>query len=280
MKRLLNVVKNRIQNFKENLKKDCIDIYTAQASFFLILSVFPFILLFFNILGTTSFTEESFVSVVNRYVPSFVCPLLTEIINELYAHSFGTVISISAIVAIWSASKGVLAVMRGLYKIYNINQEPKYIILRFISMGYTVLMLISLFITIILLVFGNHLFHLALSLIPALESLSYLSVILRYITTFIFLSIFFAIIFRIANLKYTTFKKIIPGALLSALGWIAFSFGFSVYIDNFSNMSYMYGSMTAIIILMLWFYFCIYILFIGAEINKSLHPEISVPDKN
>ena len=71
----------------------------------------------------------------------------------------------------------------------------------------------------------------------------------------------------------TTIKKAIPGALFSALGWLVFSYAFSIYIDNFSNMTYMYGSLTAVVIMMFWIYFCIYIFFIGAEINKKMYPE-------
>ena len=80
-------------------------------------------------------------------------------------------------------------------------------------------------------------------------------------------------IYKFANIRLTTLAKSIPGAMFSALGWLVFSYVFSLYIDNFANMTYMYGSLTAFIILMLWVYFCIYIFFIGAEINKKIYPE-------
>ena len=62
----------------------------------------------------------------------------------------------------------------------------------------------------------------------------------------------------------------LPGALFAAICWLLFSFGFSLYFSNFSNYSYMYGSLAAVVLLMLWLYFCICILFIGAEINTLL----------
>lgn len=271
--RIYNFILN-IYDFFKKLSNDRVGIYTAQASFFIMLSMFPFVLLFLNIVSLTPIDPHTIINAVNNYAPDVMRPLLVQIINELYTHVSGTALSISAIVAIWSASKGVLSVMFGLYEIYKIHRNRNYFISRFISMGYTVLFLISLFITMVLLVFGNRLFHLAISLIPALKDITIITIILRYLLTFTILSAFFAIIFRIANIKHTTFKKVIPGALLSSLGWIVFSYVFSVYVDNFSDMSYMYGSLTAVIILMMWIYFCIYIIFIGAEINKLKYPEI------
>lgn len=272
--RFFKLVKN-IYDFFMKLSKDKVGIYTAQASFFIILSIFPFVLLFLNIVAHTPAEQSSLIYVVNEYIPEIIRPLLVQIIEELFTHVSSTALSISAIVAIWTASKGVLSVMFGLYEIYKINRDRNYFISRFISMAYTVVFLVSLFMTMVLLVFGNKIFHLAMSLIPALEEISILTIILRYLVSFIVLAIFFILIFRISNIKHTTIRKVTPGAFLSALGWIIFSYAFSIYVDNFSDMSYMYGSLTAVIIMMLWLYFCIYILFIGAEINKLLHPEIA-----
>lgn len=263
----------KIYDFCVRMAKDRVGIYTAQASFFIILSIFPFLLLFLNILGMTSITSKSIISLLNTYAPDTIKPLLIQIIEELYTHVSGTAISIAAIVAIWSASKGVLSVMFGLYEISKIHQNRNYFISRFISMMYTVLFVFSIIITMVLLVFGNSIFNLLISLLPFLKEISVLTLILRYLVSFLILTIFFVIIYKIANFKLTTIRKTLPGAMFSSLGWLVFSYVFSIYIDNFSNMSYMYGSLTAFIILMLWIYFCIYILFIGAEINKKLYPE-------
>lgn len=263
----------KLYDFCVRMAKDRVGIYTAQASFFIILSIFPFFLLFLNIIGMTSITSQSIINLLNTYAPDTIKPLLIQIIEELYTHVSGTAISIAAIVAIWSASKGVLSVMFGLYEISKIHQNRNYFISRFISMMYTILLVFSIIITMVLLVFGNSIFNFLISLLPFLKEISVLTLILRYLVSFLILSIFFIIIYKIANFKLTTIRKTLPGAMFSSLGWLVFSYVFSIYIDNFSNMSYMYGSLTAFIILMLWIYFCIYILFIGAEINKKLYPE-------
>lgn len=270
--KIFGLFKN-IYGFCVKLAKDRVGIYTAQASFFIILSIFPFILLFLNVLGSTTYNPQNIISFINNYSPNAIKPLLVQIIQELYTHASGTMISVSAVIAIWSASKGVLSVMFGLYEISKIHQERNYFISRFISMIYTVIFIISLIITMILLVFGNRIIKHLIAALPWLADIKILTLIFRYLITFIILTFFFTIIYRIANMKLTSFKKVIPGSLFSSLGWIIFSYVFSIYVDNFSNMSYMYGSLTAVIVFMIWIYFCIYILLIGAEINKLLYPE-------
>ena len=276
--KFINIIKP-IYNFFAKMSEDKVGIYTAQASFFIILSIFPFVLLLLNLIGLTTIDKPFIINSINAYAPDSVKPLLIQMINELYTHVSGTIISIAAVGAIWSASKGFLSVMFGIYNIYKVHQNRNYFVARFISMLYTVIFLIAMIITMILLVFGNRLFKLGISLIPALKDISILTLVMRYLIVFLVLTMFFLIVFRVANLKHTTFFKVLPGAVFSSLGWIIFSYVFSIYVDNFSNMTYMYGSLTAVIILMLWTYFCIYILFIGAEINKFFHPDIA-PDSN
>lgn len=273
-KKLLDFIKT-IYGFFTKLSEDRVGIYTAQASYFIILSLFPFALLLLNIIGITTIDKEFIINIINASIPGSIQPLLIQIINELYTHVSGTIISITAVVAIWSASKGFLSVMFGIYNIYKVHQKRNYFISRFVSMIYTVIFLVAMILAMVLLVFGNKIFKLAISLIPALSNISILTLIIRYLMAFFVLTLFFIIVFRMANFKTTTFSKVLPGATFSSLGWMIFSYAFSIYVDNFSNMTYMYGSLTAVIILMLWIYFCIYIFFIGAEINKFYHPEIA-----
>lgn len=275
MKKIENKFINTIMDFVNAISKDKVGVYSAQASFFIMLSIFPFAMLILNMIGLTPITEDYIVNFANSYLPDSVKPLIIQIINEMYSNVSGTVISITAIVAIWSASKGVLSVMFGIYNIYNVHSSRNYFISRFISMIYTVFFVIAMVVTLVLLVFGNKLFKLAISIVPPLINVSVLYTITSYSAVFIILTLFFLIIFKVANLKLAKFRKILPGAVFSSLGWILFSFAFSIYVDNFSNMTYMYGSLTSVIIMMFWIYFCIYILFIGAEINVYFYPEIS-----
>ncbi len=279
MKRLENIWLFRklyppVSKLIGTMGKDRVGVYTAQASFFIILSIFPFALLVLNLLAHTAFDESYVIYLINTYIPHSMNPILIQIVNELYANVSGTLVSITAIVTVWTASKGVLSVMYGIYEIFNLHRGRNYFISRFVSMFYTVLFMLITAISLTLLVFGNRLLKLFISYIPWLGDMSLILNIIRFSFSFLMLTFLFTLIYRFTNFKRSTIHTTLPGAVLCSLGWVVFSFAFSIYVDNFSNMSYIYGSFTGLIVFMLWIYFCIYIFFIGAEINKYFYPEI------
>ena len=109
----------QVYDFFWTMADDRVGVYAAQASFFIILSLFPFALLLLNIITITPFDQTYVINGIESYAPEYIQPLLKQIIYELYYHSSGTIISITAIGAIWSSSKGFLSIMFG---IYNINK--------------------------------------------------------------------------------------------------------------------------------------------------------------
>lgn len=103
--------------------------------------------------------------------------------------------------------------------------------------------------------------------IPTLTNISVLIVCIRTALSIVVLILFFALIYKALPDKKLSFRRQIPGAIFATAGWLIFSYLFNIYINNFSNYSYIYGSLTAIILFMLWMYFCMIILLAGAELN-------------
>lgn len=270
----------RIDPFLENLKEDKIDVHTGQTSFFMVLSVFPFLLLMLNIVSIIPSGRDVFIKIINTVSNNSIKDLLHDLINYLSHYASGFTISISAIIALWSASKGVHTLMQGLSNINNLHKNRHFIVSRLLSMVYTLAFIILVLITMCVLIFGNKSAKYIIGQSPHLDGASYLSMTFRYLAMFVFFLLFFLAVYRLSNRKYASFKKIFWGALFSAAGWILFSLGFNIYIDYFFNTSYMYGSLASFVVLMLWTYACIYIFFIGHEINKLLHPEIVAPDED
>ena len=214
--KLFNFIK-KAYDFIDTIGQDKVGIYTAQASFFIILSIFPFILLFFNLIGHASINQNTIIYLIHSYAPDSLKPLFVQAVSEIYEHVSSAAVSITAIAAIWSASKGVLSVMFGLYEIAKIHQKRNYFISRFVSMLYTIIFTVALASTMVLLVFGNKLFNLAMSLAPWLRQISIVTLMLRYLLVFLLLVLFFSLIYRLANFKLATFGKVFPGAFFICL---------------------------------------------------------------
>lgn len=278
MKRVKKFYDEKINGFFEIVKEDKIGIHTGQSSFFITLSIFPFILLLLNIVSTIPSGKHVFLAIIATVTNENIKNLLNDVVYNLSQYATGITISISAIIGLWSASKGVHALMIGLGAINNLHKNRNYFVSRIVSMLYTVTFVLIIVGSMGILVFGNRIVKVLVEQLPNLAGRSYLSMTFRYLIMFVFFFIFLLLVYRFSNRKYTTFRKVIWGSLFCTAGWIVFTLGFNYYIDYFFNTSYLYGSLTSFIILMLWIYFCIYIFFLGHEINKFLHPEIKAHD--
>ena len=196
--------------------------------------------------------------------------MLKSIIVEAGETGSGALISITTIAALWACSKGVLGIIYGLNSIYKTTEKRGYVRLRVVAVFYTIAFIVALVVALTLMVFGNRILDAVLMNIPMLSSLAEVVRIVRWLVSLGFLVLFFMFIYTVIPERKTKLKNELPGALISAAGWIGFSALYSYYIDNFGSHSNVYGSLTAIVLFMLWLYFCMIILFFGAEVNDML----------
>lgn len=267
MKSFIYKVYKIIRGFTKRLEEDHVNAYAAQSSFFIIISAFPLAMLIFNLIKYTPVTKEFLLKAASNVLPNTLEPIAQSLITEMYENTNGTLLSISAILTAWSASKGVMAIIRGLNNIFKIDEKRGYFKLRFVSSIYTVLFVVGIVLSLVMVVFGNSLLKLCKSHIPLLYDVAEWIIGMRVLYVPVILMILFVGLYKLINNKKYSPASHIPGALFSAVGWMGFSYFYSLYIDNFAGKSYAYGSLTTIVLLMLWIYICMYILFIGAEIN-------------
>lgn len=255
------------KNFSRQLTLDHVSAYAAQSSFFMIMAIFPLLMLLLTLIRYTPVTEQDLINTALAIMPNTLDPLIEQIINEMYSNSTFAIISLTAITSLWSASKAILAIIRGLNSVFGIDEKRNYIHLRLIASFYTVVLLILIVLALGFMVFGNSVLRLFSKNMPLLYELAEFIISLREIYIPIIFTVAFVNVYRIVPNKQYTFFDYLPGALFSSLGWIIFSYVYSLYIDNFASSTYIYGSLTTVVFLMLWIYICMYILFMGAEIN-------------
>ena len=267
MKELIRMI-NRIG---ERLKEDNITVYGAQASFFLIVSLIPFAIAFAALLQFILPGDQAeTLSTVVEFVPDALTSVVTSGVNELFTTSATPIVSVSVVVALWSASKAVLGLERCFHAIYRIDMKDNFIVQRLKAFLYTVLFLIAVIIALGLLVFGNSIQTFAEARLPWLQNLTALVFALRSILSIGIFVIVFSGMYQVLSGARRPFTKVLPGVLFATCGWVIFSFAYSYYIENFSSYTYLYGSLGAIILFMLWIYSCIMILLYGAEFNVFL----------
>lgn len=270
MKRLLKKAVRVVNSFMESIKDDSIGAYSAQAAFFVVTSAFPLVMLLLTLIKYLPYFSNGAPVMQFDMLPKEVNAFITDMVYEIIDKSSRAVLSVSAVTALWSASKGVYSIMLGLTAAYSIKESRNYIKLRLLSVLYTVLLLVVLIAALGFLVFGNSIYHALINYLPiAAENMMIISQGIKWLLGFCVLVFFFEAMYIIVpNRKSTIFREL-PGAMVSAVGWVAFSYLYSFYIDNFSNYANVYGSLTAVVLLMLWLYFCMYIMLFGAEVNVA-----------
>ncbi|MDF2870355.1 MAG: putative rane protein [Anaerocolumna sp.] len=260
-----------IRAFGRKVKEDNIAAFSAQAAFFVIISFFPFFMLFLTLIQYLSIDQNVLLTVIDQFFPDSIDEMVIGVIKEIYHNDSGTLISVTAAIsALWAASRGILGIVKGLNAVYGIRESRNNFKLRLISAFYTMVFTVILIVTIFILVFGNQLYDWIIQKIPVLSHLALVIISIRTIAGLFILTCFFLMVYIAIPNRTTRLYREFPGALIAAAGWMGFSYLYSYYIDNMSNYSRTYGSLTAIVLFMLWFYFIMHILFIGGEINVVL----------
>lgn len=270
MKKIRFFLKKTIDFFDCALK-DNIGVFAAQASFFIIFSIVPFLMLLITMVRFVLPVDiNMLLNNIHSYLPLQLYSFVSDIVMDVYYKSASTgLISISAITALWLASKGIMAMYQGLNMVFSPDFRPNYFKARAISILYTILFITALFTTIVLFGFGNSIAE----LIP-----EHMQIIVRISKTVLqwkiivlpILTVTFALFYKILPKEKNSLVKQLPGAVLAALAWVIFSYIYSIYVQYFSNYSYVYGSLAAILLLMLWLYTCMNIFLLGAEFNRLL----------
>ena len=269
-RRIMNAYK-LIREYTGDMKRENLSAFASSAAFFIFVSLLPILIVVCTLIPFTPLTQENLVKIVTELTPDRMDGIIVNIIDDVYVRSAG-VLSVAILLTLWSAGKGVLAVVRGLNAVNNVEEERNYFVVRIISSFYTLIMLLIVLVSMVLLVFGNRLVNMLLGAVPRLEVLFSFLLNFRFLFIWIILTVIFSAFYAYLPSKRLQFREKLPGASLAAVVWSIFSWFFSVYVNSGSAFS-IYGSLTIVVIFMLWLYFCFYIIFIGAYVNRRMEGE-------
>lgn len=247
-----------------------IPLHASNTAYFIVLSVFPALLLVLSGLRYTRLELASLLELMDDFLPDAMMDTMVEIITSVYNNASGAVAGVSALTALWSSSKGIYGLLLGLNNIYGVSEDRGYIYTRAISVFYTLLLGIVILLTLVLHVFGNTLISMLKSIpIPGIAFLLEL-LDLRFFLLVFLQTVLFTLMYMFLPNRRNRLLESLPGGLLASIGWLVFSNLYSIYVANFSSYSNIYGSVYGIAISMLWLYCCMSILFFGGALNRLL----------
>ena len=250
-------------------QKAALSAYAGQSAFFMMLSFFPFLLFFFSVLNLTPLSQEDFTIWLLTVVPEAFEDVVSGFTQEIYKGSTGR-ISITMIFAIFLSSKAFLSLQQGMNAVYEVKEQRNYVLLRIYGMIYSLILAVILVFMLALMVFGNWIHMHFLAKIPLVGELASRILNFRILISGMVLFVFMWLIYVFLPNQKQKWSAQIPGAIFASVGWVVFSYGFSIYVDRFSNYSSFYGATTTIALAMVWLYGCMYMIFLGGLINRLI----------
>ena len=264
--------KQLLEKLVLRLRYDDITAYAAQISFYLLLSLFPLLILLATALTQTDWINmEQLLQMLrsSNLFPDMALSVVENTFSELQLPTGS--LSFYIIVVIWSASRGIRAVMNGIHMPFRTREAHGIILRFFLSVFYTICFVIMMVLFAILVVFGDGLFTWLSSVFRISFLVSGLVRLIRYLIPLGFMLILYTLLYKFIPARRLRIRDVLPGSVYAASSSFLISHLFSLYTSSFGNYSALYGSIAGIIVICTWMFLFSLMLVIGAEINACLY---------
>ncbi len=256
-----------IGKFLKKSSEDSLPAYAAQATFFVILSFFPFIILLILLTSRFSFANTDLSLYILDLAPAQLSDYILYVINDItYSNSTSFTI-VTVIVSLWSSAKGMQTLAVALDRIYKVQKRSNFILLRVLCALYTFIFMILLLVTISVHAFSGPIAHEIASHFPEFINEASFILSMKSVFTFLVIFVFLLLIYYQLPGRKGEMRHEAIGAAIASLLWMLMTKLFSLYIANVAVKSTMYGSLTSIILIIIWLYIGLQIVLYGAEIN-------------
>lgn len=251
---------------------------SAQLSYYFLLAVFPLMLVLVTLLGyfagAGSDLRNKLLSYLSTVMPYSAVTLVRTTLDEITRARGTGKISLGILAALWAASNGMGAVSSTLNVAYAVKEERPWWKVRLVAVFLTTMFAFFIVIALAILFFGGHLGARVAAYYGFSAAFILAWSILQWPIALAFLLLTFDLIYYLApNVRRPKRRLWTGGAITAVVLWLLVSFGFRLYLHFFNSYSITYGSLGALIVLMLWFYFTGMAILIGGEVNSELEQQ-------
>ena len=258
-----------------DIGKDDIFGRAAQLSYYFLLALFPLLLFLMSviglIMGAGTELRQSLFNYLGKVLPSSASQMVSNTVFEVSNASSGGKISFGILAALWAASAGMGAISESLNIAYHVKETRPWWKRRLIAVGLTLALAILIITALVIVLYGGRIADGLASSYSLGTGFTLAWKILQWPIVLFFLLLGFALIYYWApDLRDQDWRWVTPGSVVAVVLWLLVSFGFRLYLHYFNSYSKTYGSLGAVIILMLWFYFTGAAILIGGEVNSDI----------
>jgi membrane protein len=267
-------MKKKMFHFIEQLycryQDDEVGALGAQMTYYLILAFFPFLIFLMTIVSYTNVTTSDILANFSSIVARDTYTVIEDFINEILKSKNTTLLSFGMVGTLWAASSGIMAIMKGLNKAYDEEENRPFWKVRGISFLFTLAMGVVLLLAFVLLIFGEGIGENVFRWLRFPNNFDTIWNLIKFFIPLITMFIVFIYLYQITPNRRLTLKEVVPGSLFSTLGWIVISVLFAFYVNHWGTYTKTYGSIGGVIVLLVWLYISSIIILMGGEINATL----------
>ncbi len=247
----------------------------AQLSYYFLLALFPLLLFLTTLLGffarAGSELRKTLLEYLGAVMPASASQLIYGTVDEITRSAGGGKLSIGLIATLWAASSGMLAICEALNFAYKVKESRSWWKARLVALALTIILAILIISALILILLGGTIAERVANHFGFGDTFTLVWAILQWPIAVVFILLAFSLIYHFGpNLPYRRWRIVTPGSLVGVVLWLLASYGFRAYLNFFNSYSATYGSLGAVIVLMLWFYFTGAAILIGGELNSEL----------
>lgn len=263
-----------IDQMAYRFKDDNVTSIGSQLAYYLVLSIFPFLIFLLNMVQFTPLASGDVLDSLLVVLPADTQSMIADIVNGVIDGSSGTLLSISVIAGLWTASSGIMQLIKAINKAYDYEETRSFVLLKLVAIVFTLILAVVIVLVFGLLIFGELIGQKIFTLVNISSAFTVIWPILRIGLTLIFMIITFTFLYKFAPAfpkgSRTSFKEALPGSIFTTLGWIISSTLFSFYVNNFGKYSVTYGSLGGIIVFLIWLFISSIIIVLGGEVNATV----------
>ncbi len=247
----------------------------AALAYYMLFAIFPLLIFLSNLLGLLDLNVAVITQTLQRFLPNAIVELLETYLDYVSHTSSHVLLWFSLVFSIWFPKRAVKGLMDDVRLAYHLDKPKDPIKYTIRQLIYTVVFLLVLILMLVFLIIGKQALSHIVNLLPenTLHISEYLLSIwqyLRFLPIALLMIVALAMLYAASLDKRQPIKAIMPGIIAALVAWMVVSIGFSFYVENFANYTIIYGTLGAVIVLLMWLYMTAQILILGAELNAIL----------
>lgn len=247
----------------------------AALAYYLLFAIFPLLIFLSNLLGLLNLNVAVITQTLQNFLPRDIVELVESYLDYVSNTSSHMLLWFALVFSIWFPMRAIKGLMDDVRLAYHLGKPKNPIAYTVHQLIYTVVFLLVISLTLLFSTMGKHVLSYFINLLPknTLRISEYLLSLwqyLRFLPVCLLMLVALGTLYAASLDKRPTIKSIVPGIIVALVAWMVVSIGFSFYVENFANYSVIYGTLGAVIVLLMWLYMTAVILILGAELNVAL----------